>query len=481
METIETGPTESNASPAPLHWGDLLTINLLFGGTSFLWGALPSNILAPIVLILVPKQGADASLAFLLILGHLISMLTQPFGGALSDRLRHRWGRRRPLMVAGTITSLVFLGLLAWTLTGPLTNAGTKFSFLPFTDNADYWLIVLWYVGLQFGSNLAQASAQGLIPDLAPSSQRGAAAGVKTFFELLVGFVLIAIFVPAIYSNSGNLIVLGGQNLILIIAVVLLLTLVLNVVAIREVPASSNHVPPVIETARHAFEMNPTRDAAYINLLALRLFCLAGFAIFLNFSGFYFRDLVLANQPNASEFAGVIQRTLLFIIGVSAVVISIPAGVISDHFGRRPVTAIGGLLAAVGAFGILLVRNVIILNLGLVAITDLGLVGILIGLGMGLFHAGSWAWATDLVPPDQAARFLGLAYVATIGSLLLAYLGGLILDAFNTFQPGSGFNLVFVLAAVWLGLGALISLRTRDTRGKNAGATPIMSGTLDQV
>lgn len=41
--------------------------------------------------------------------------LTQPVVGAIADRSRSRWGRRRPLMVIGSIVVAIALLILGWT------------------------------------------------------------------------------------------------------------------------------------------------------------------------------------------------------------------------------------------------------------------------------------------------------------------------------------------------------------------------------
>jgi MFS family permease len=484
MTITELDRTTPNLSTPPLHWGDLLTINFLFIGTTFLSGALPTYLFAsPLLVNLGIARGGDILLLLLIIPGYLVSVLTQPVAGAFSDRLALKWGRRRPVMVIGAVTSLVFLALMAWSLTKPLTNAGVRLPFFPFSDNADYWLILLWFVGLQIGVNTAQAAAQGLIPDMAPTSQRGAAAGMKALFEILVGFVLIAMLVPTIFSNSGNQFVLFGQNLILTIGVVMIVTLFINVTAIRETPLSPRNIPSIRDAIHHSFEIDGEHDAGFINLLAVRLFGLAGLALFLFWTGFYLRDLILAKLPNPGdiEMASMITQSLGFIIFISAVIISIPAGVLSDRFGRRPVTMAGGLVAGLGIFGLLFVQNITILSLGNIAVTDLGAIGIVIGIGMGLFYSATWAWATDLVPSDHAARLLGLTQLATVGSLLLANLGGILLTLFENSQPGSGFNLGNILAAVWLVLGALIAMRTRETRGRIAEAATVPASLESQT
>ncbi len=64
--------------------------------------------------ILSLKRKRNTYLGLLTFAGLIIAMIIQPLSGAFSDRLASRWGRRRPLIVFGTLFDLVFLVLLAW-------------------------------------------------------------------------------------------------------------------------------------------------------------------------------------------------------------------------------------------------------------------------------------------------------------------------------------------------------------------------------
>jgi Na+/melibiose symporter-like transporter len=103
----------------------------------------------------------------------VIAMLVQPISGALSDRWVSRWGKRRPLILFGTIFDFVFLAILGWV--GGLS-----------------WL-ALGYIGLQLSSNLARGPLQGLMPDKVPPEQLGIGSGIKNLIDML-GLVLSSLF-----------------------------------------------------------------------------------------------------------------------------------------------------------------------------------------------------------------------------------------------------------------------------------------------
>jgi Na+/melibiose symporter-like transporter len=96
--------------------------------------------------------------------GLILAMIVQPLSGALSDRTRARWGRRRPWIAAGTLVDLLCLAIMA--LAG------------------GYWALLVGYLLLQTSSNTAHGPAQGLIPDLVPAERRGLASGLKNLFDM---------------------------------------------------------------------------------------------------------------------------------------------------------------------------------------------------------------------------------------------------------------------------------------------------------
>ena len=112
----------------------MLVINAYWVGLSFMWNSLHPIVLPAVLLHFVPETQKNTYLGLLTFVGLVIAMLIQPLSGALSDRWASRWGRRRPLIVFGSLFDLIFLALLGW--------AG-----------GSMWLVI-GYIGLQFSSNI---------------------------------------------------------------------------------------------------------------------------------------------------------------------------------------------------------------------------------------------------------------------------------------------------------------------------------------
>ncbi|HEX2697930.1 MAG TPA: MFS transporter, partial [Anaerolineales bacterium] len=104
-----------SASPQPrLSHLQQALLSLYWFGTNAQWTA--------ILLITLPKQafliGGDAvkgqTLGTVLLIGAFVSMVVAPLFGALSDRIKTPWGRRRPWIVIGTLMNVIGLLGLAY-------------------------------------------------------------------------------------------------------------------------------------------------------------------------------------------------------------------------------------------------------------------------------------------------------------------------------------------------------------------------------
>ena len=85
-------------------------------------------------------------------------MAVQPVAGAISDRSRFNWGRRRPYILIGTVVSLLIIPGIGWV--------------------GSYAAVFLVYCLLQVASNIAQGPYQAFIPELVPASKHGLASGI---------------------------------------------------------------------------------------------------------------------------------------------------------------------------------------------------------------------------------------------------------------------------------------------------------------
>ena len=86
----------------------LVAINAYWLGVSYMWNSLHVIIL-PILMLSYTESGKNTAYGLLTFLGLMVAMVVQPLSGALSDRTRHRLGRRRPWILLGTLIDMVWL------------------------------------------------------------------------------------------------------------------------------------------------------------------------------------------------------------------------------------------------------------------------------------------------------------------------------------------------------------------------------------
>ncbi|RPI52503.1 MAG: MFS transporter, partial [Chloroflexi bacterium] len=124
----------------------------------------------------------------------------------------------------------------------------------------------------------------------------------------------------------------------------------------------------------------------------------------------------------------------------------------ADRIGRRRLVMLSAVVAALGTFLLLLAQDMTLVLVG----------GSVLGVGAGTFMATNWALGTDLVPPQEAGRYLGISNLAGAGAGIVgAGIGGPMADFFNRLQPGLGYLVIF---AVYGGLFLLSILALARVR-----------------
>jgi Na+/melibiose symporter-like transporter len=408
---------------------DYVAINVYWFGLAFMWNSLHPIVLPALLLRLVPESLKNTYLGGLTFTGLILAMVIQPLAGALSDRSRSRWGQRRPWILASTLLDLLFL-------TGMAMASG-------------FWGLLVAYLLLQIGSNAGHGPAQGLIPDLVPEERRGLASGIKNLFDM--GGLVVASLV------AGRL--MGDENPTLAFALiggVLLASSLFTVLTTRERtltghddPSDGAHSPvePSRQNLRGLLSVDFRRYPDYTRLIISRFLILLGIYAVQSFAQYYIRDVL--GMSNPAEVTG----NLLATIGLALTLLVFPAGFLSDKFSRKWLNLFSGALAALGIFLLLFVRNV----------SSLYVVGGIIGMATGIFVSVNWALATDLIPQEQAGKYLGLSNLATAGSGATSRLAGPLIDGLNALRPGMylGYPALFLLASASTLVGTLLLLRIR--------------------
>jgi MFS family permease len=427
-------------------------LSLYWFGSSAHWTA--------ILITLLPLQaeaigGADfkgRTLASILAVGAFVSMVVAPLFGAWSDRIRTRWGRRKPFLVAGTLGNVACLLALA---------------FIPSTPSA---LVpyVLAYMGVNLFNNLATAPYSALIPDVVPAAQRGAASGWMGLMTMLGNFLggITGLLIAPIARDYGQ--PWSITLAYLAIGVVLMLGMLGTVLTIDE-----PQPPDVLPFRWGAFlrgllEPFRSRDFSWVFwtrfLVVLGTFTVQGFILY------YMKDVVGAGAERYDyRFFGLkladdaSAATSFFVLAllVGAILSSLSAGSLSDRYGRKLMVYISGGLQA------LVVLVYIFAGSFEVAV----IMGIVFGLGYGAYQAVDWALASDVLPnQEDYAKDMGVWHIAlTLPQSIAAPIAGILLDNFQALGkanglPRLGYTVIFAVACVYFLLGTVLVRQVKGAR-----------------
>jgi MFS family permease len=394
-------------------------------GQFFLWQPVGTVLVQHQVDDLVPRGDQGTALGLLIGCGGFIAMALPPLVGAWSDRLTTRFGRRRPIMVAGTLGTI--LGLLI------LFGAHS------------YLQLLLGYVVVQVFFNGAGAAYAGLIPDVVPEGEYGRASGfLATMVQLGsgAGLAVTAVITGPRYPAAY-----------LVIAVVILLSVIPTALVTRGEGLRPIPRAPHVALARAVREfLRPLWTGDFGWVIATRLCTTAGINAVAYFLFNFFRDVVHVRDP-----ATFTPEWFLVVLAV-AIPFGLAAGALSDRLGRKPfVYASGALQSLVALVYIVLFPT----NQALVFA-----IGAVYGAGYGCYYAVDWALACDTLPDRRSsAKDMALFHVAfTLPQTFVPAAMGILLDHFNRISPNSGYRVVFSCAVVFLVLGTVLVSRIRGVR-----------------
>lgn len=405
----------------------LLVIVSLGFAITVLVNTLEPAVLGHRVLELVPQR-ANTAMGLTTFAGLLVATLTQPIIGYLSDRTRSRWGRRLPYLLAGTLLVLVALGALA-----------TASSFA---------LVFAAVLLLQLGSNTVQGPWQALIPDLVPQAQRGQAAGLKAVLDI-VGLMVGRQAAGQLIARAPEWGRTATLAAVAVPAAVFLVALLLTGVTLRETSTGPRARGSGMRAAlAESFRVDWRRYPAFGWWFLHRLIYWGAFILLNTFLLFYLIDVVALEQAAAQRFLA----RLFTVLGGAIALVTLPSGWVVDRIGRKPLVLASSAVAGSGALVLLFARS----------LPWLTVAAAIIGVGIGMFMTASWALVTDIVPRQQAARYLGIANMAAAGGSGIARLaGGALIDPLNRLLPlhGGGYLVAFGLAAAAFWLSALAAWR----------------------
>ncbi len=448
-----------------------------------------NQILLPSHVARIDPTHKEASLAAVFAVGAVCTIIANPLFGAMSDRTRSRFGRRRPWIVGGALVCAASLVFLAW-------------------QDSLAGLIVGWAVA-QLSFTAALAAAIATVPDQVPVRQRGkvsALSGVGQLTGPLLGGVVVTVLVT---GAPAGFLAMAVLVLLLVLPFGLFTrepaepaeptepTEPAELAELAELaepaepaePADSND--PVdtpepddpVDTAEtvgtadskdsadpvgratataalppfdagsflRGFWVSPRRHPDFAWAWLSRLMITLTLAMAIGYLQYFLRDAVHYERlfPGSTVEQGVVVLVAVFTL--SSVVPTLLAGWLSDRRGsRRPAVFAGGITMA--AAGLVLT----FLTSWPAAIVAAAL----LGAGYGMFAAVDQAMVTQLLPADaDRAKDLGIVSLSNSASNTL----GPVIAAPLVTSAG-GYPLMYGVAAGFAVLGACLVWRIRGVR-----------------
>jgi Na+/melibiose symporter-like transporter len=321
--------------------------------------------------------------------------IIQPTVGALSDRTRSRFGRRRPFIALGVPLSAAFF-----------LFAATQHDVLGLT-------IGIFLFSIFF--NAAADPYVALLADITTPGERGILQGVSTAIQLgsQVAFLLL------ISTASGS----GGIPAwsYLLVAALMLGTFAITVAGVRE-PRIVDVDEERLGLRRYVAELTEHRQA--MRYLAAIFVFMVGFSAVLP----YLTLFITVDIGQTEQVALALAAGTLLVTAIAAVAF----GKLADRIGTKPVLVAGWALLGVAAFGGIVIQR----------LPETIVVVLLAGVGNGAATAAGWPLLASLVPPEKTGVFAGLKAAAESIAIPAS-----VVVAAELFLPRFSYRGVFVLLA----------------------------------
>lgn len=447
MSELELSGAQSAPPPSPrISTWQQVSLSLYWFATQSLWSAVLIFLLPLQAKMLGGTAHQGQTLGNIVLAGALVSLLAAPLFGAWSDRVRTRWGRRKPFLVIGTLLCALSLLLMAHL-------QATRVALLP---------CALVFMLIELTNNMATAPYSALIPDVVPRAQRGAASGWMGLMSML----------GTLCGAGAGLLIGGHPGRIaigyLLLAVLLVLGMLATVLTVQEpTPAA---VAPFHGGAFLRGLLTPFASHDFCWVFFTRLLVVLGTFTVQEFVLYYMKDVVAHGSANfIYSFAHVrlassaASATTIFLCALllGAVLSSLIAGLLSDRYGRKLMVYISGALQS-------LVVLVFVLSGQFTLAICFGLV---FGLGYGAYQSVDWALASDVLPSEEDyAKDMGVWHVAsTLPQMMAVPIAGRLLDYFQQVgqthhAPTLGYTVIFMLAFVYFVLGTVLIRQVKGTR-----------------
>jgi MFS family permease len=400
--------------------------------------SLLTDVSSEMLVYLVPLYLANVLAASPAIIGLIegvaesVAAFLKLASGAISDRFR----RRRLLIALGYGSSTASKALYLVATTWPI--------------------VLVARVGDRLGKGIRDAPRDALIADSTDEHYRGRAFGFHRALDTTGAFIGVIVAFLIVGSAAAGAQLLDAATFQLIV----LVSLVPAVLAVGVIFIGVHDVAPVDASIRPPVDQAKTSEGPdrWTRIMAAARALSMPFWMFVAANTLF----ALGNSSDAflslrtQELGVTLQDLLLMIVAFNAAnaLVSFPAGILSDRFGRRVPIAIAWLIYGVSYAGFALATSA----------SAVALLWILYGTYYGINDAVGRAFVADLAPAELRGTGYGiLNFAVAVAVLPASLIAGLLWDAY-------GSSATFWFGAVLAFAALLLLVATRPMR-----ATPTTS------
>lgn len=364
----------------------------------------------------IEKNGA---LGLLLTSGVIVAAITQPLIGSISDRLNLRIGKRLPFIL--------------------ISGIGTSISLITiYYANSFYFLIGSWIL-IQFFANLGEGPANALLKDHIHESKFGSASGKFNFLRVAGALVALigSLQFMNLYDNSEN-------KMFFLFAIIYLISLTLLSTFWSFITLKNPHYLNLSKSQNNSSKKTSKWDL----VIVLIIFSVTLFS----FTSLQSYALFLLSDVLEVENLSLMMTGVIIALGLSVGASIIPAGKLSDKYGRKSVLINGGLIGCTSCYLLIIFHTPI-----MVLLLCCG-----IGLAVGSMFSAIWALTNDVISKDNAGNQIGLLAIGFLIAGLSSRIAGILIDHLNNKVENLGYFGLLAIAGSCFILGPMATFLIKE-------------------
>ena len=368
--------------------------------------------------------GKNGTLGLLLTSGVIVAAITQPIIGSISDRLNLKIGKRLPFIL--------------------ISGIGTSISLITIYFASSFYLLVGSWILIQFFANLGEGPANALLKDHVHESKFGTASGKFNFLRVAGALAALigSLQFMNLYDNSDN-------KMFFFLAIIYLIFLTLvstfwSFISLKN-PDYSNSSQGENKVSKKTSKWDL---AIVLIIFSVTLF---------SFTSLQSYALFLLSDVLEVENLSLMMTGVIIALGLSVGASIIPAGKLSDKYGRKSVLIYGGLIGCVSCYLLIIFHTPI-----MVLLLCCG-----IGLAVGSMFSAIWALTNDVISKDNAGSQIGLLAIGFLIAGLSARIAGILIDFLNNKVENLGYFSLLAIAGSCFILGPMATFLIKENNDES--------------